>query len=111
MGVFHLRVGVPDFWPLPWQGQELAGDVPQGIAFNHSVVLRVAVFKQCFGVSEGAGSSQQQGDECFPHARNPFIMCIDVARPRNACKPLWAAWGKTFSKLFIILAALFSFIP
>ncbi|MCY1436603.1 hypothetical protein D9M71_527320 [compost metagenome] len=90
--VLDLRVHMPDFRPFPWFCQEFAGDIPKGVALDHRVALRMTFPELHGSLRHAARCQQQQGDECFPHAVNPFIMYTHEtpgSRPIRAFQPLF----------------------
>src|SRR5690606_9914878 len=63
VGVVDLRVGVPDFRPLPGQIEKPTSNIPQGIASDYLVTLGV-VFPEhrLLGLHQNAHREQQQAE-------------------------------------------------
>src|SRR3546814_1918525 len=65
--VGDLRVGLPDLRPQPWMLQELARDVPQGVAAHDDIGIGViATDALCHGVAR-----HHQQCDCKTRAKPP----------------------------------------
>lgn len=62
VGILDLRVGVPEFRPLPWLAEEFPRDVPQGIAPDHRVAVRMPFPEVDLGLRQTARGKEQKGD-------------------------------------------------
>ena len=62
VGVFDLRVGPPQLWPLPGLAQVFAGNVPERVPGNHRVLLWKTIPELHLPLRGASRSQKQQGE-------------------------------------------------